>query len=68
MFPGGQGGPLMHIIAAKAVAFREALAPSFKAYCAQIVANARALARGVAERGFRVVSGGTVVIDGDRRT
>jgi glycine hydroxymethyltransferase len=61
VFPGGQGGPLMHIIAAKAVAFREALAPSFKAYCAQIVANARALARGVAERGYRIVSGGTDV-------
>ena len=51
----------MHVIAAKAVAFREALAPSFKAYCAQIVANARALARGVAQRGYRVVSGGTDV-------
>jgi glycine hydroxymethyltransferase len=61
VFPGGQGGPLMHIIAAKAVAFREALAPSFKAYCAQIVANARALARGIAERGYRIVSGGTDV-------
>jgi len=61
VFPGGQGGPLMHIIAAKAVAFREALAPSFKAYCAQIVANARALARGVGERGFKIVSGGTDV-------
>ena len=61
VFPGGQGGPLMHVIAAKAVAFREALAPSFKAYCAQIVANARALARGVAQRGYKVVSGGTDV-------
>ena len=61
VFPGGQGGPLMHVIAAKAVAFREALAPSFKAYCAQIVANARALARGVAQRGYRIVSGGTDV-------
>jgi glycine hydroxymethyltransferase len=61
VFPGGQGGPLMHIIAAKAVALREALAPSFKAYCAQIVANARALARGVAQRGYRIVSGGTDV-------
>jgi glycine hydroxymethyltransferase len=61
VFPGGQGGPLMHVIAAKAVAFREALAPSFKAYCAQIVANARALAHGVAQRGFRIVSGGTDV-------
>jgi glycine hydroxymethyltransferase len=61
VFPGGQGGPLMHVIAAKAVAFREALAPSFKAYCAQIVANARALARGIAQRGHRIVSGGTDV-------
>ena len=61
VFPGGQGGPLMHVIAAKAVAFREALAPSFKAYCAQIVANARALAHGVAQRGYRIVSGGTDV-------
>jgi glycine hydroxymethyltransferase len=61
VFPGGQGGPLMHAIAAKAVAFREALAPSFKAYCTQIVANARALARGIAERGYRIVSGGTDV-------
>jgi glycine hydroxymethyltransferase len=61
VFPGGQGGPLMHVIAAKAVAFREALAPSFKAYCAQIVANARALAAGIAQRGYRIVSGGTDV-------
>jgi glycine hydroxymethyltransferase len=61
VFPGGQGGPLMHIIAAKAVAFREALAPSFKAYCAQIVANARALADGISQRGFKIVSGGTDV-------
>jgi glycine hydroxymethyltransferase len=61
VFPGGQGGPLMHVIAAKAVAFREALAPSFKAYCAQIVANSRALARGIAQRGYRIVSGGTDV-------
>jgi glycine hydroxymethyltransferase len=61
VFPGGQGGPLMHVIAAKAVAFREALAPSFKAYCAQIVANARALAEGIARRGYRIVSGGTDV-------
>jgi glycine hydroxymethyltransferase len=61
VFPGGQGGPLMHIIAAKAVALREALAPSFKAYCAQIVANARALASGVAQRGYKIVAGGTDV-------
>jgi glycine hydroxymethyltransferase len=59
VFPGGQGGPLMHVIAAKAVALREALTPSFRAYCAQILANARALADAVADEGFRVVSGGT---------
>jgi glycine hydroxymethyltransferase len=59
VFPGGQGGPLMHVIAAKAVALREALAPSFREYCAQVLANARALAEGVADAGYRVVSGGT---------
>ncbi len=59
VFPGGQGGPLMHVIAGKAVAFREALSPDFKSYCEQIVANARALAAGVMERDFAVVSGGT---------
>jgi glycine hydroxymethyltransferase len=59
VFPGGQGGPLMHIIAAKAVAFKEALEPSFKAYCEQIVANARALASGLLEVGIDIVSGGT---------
>ncbi len=59
IFPGIQGGPLMHIIAAKAVAFREALAPEFKDYCGQIVANAKALAATLAGRGFRIVSGGT---------
>ncbi len=59
IFPGSQGGPLMHVIAAKAVAFKEALSPSFKTYQAQIVANARALAEGLTERGYRVVSGGT---------
>lgn len=59
MFPGTQGGPLMHVIAAKAVAFREALRPEFKAYCTQVVANARALASDFMERGFDVVSGGT---------
>jgi len=59
VFPGGQGGPLMHVIAAKAVGFREALAPSFRDYSAQIIANARALAGALAERGFRIVSGGT---------
>ena len=59
VFPGLQGGPLMHIIAAKAVAFKEALAPGFKAYQAQIIANARAMARVLQERGLRIVSGGT---------
>ena len=59
VFPGTQGGPLEHAIAAKAVAFREALDPSFKAYTKQVVANARALAGALVERGFRVVSGGT---------
>jgi glycine hydroxymethyltransferase len=59
VFPGGQGGPLMHVIAAKAVAFLEAQQPAFKTYCVQILANARALAAGVGERGFKVVSGGT---------
>ncbi len=59
VFPGLQGGPLMHVIAAKAVAFKEALAPGFKAYSAQIIANARAMARVLQERGLRIVSGGT---------
>src|SRR5215213_2408926 len=59
MFPGTQGGPLEHVIAAKAVAFREALHPSFAEYCTQVVANAKALAAALAERGFHVVSGGT---------
>jgi glycine hydroxymethyltransferase len=59
VFPGQQGGPLMHIIAAKAVAFREALDPSFAAYAAQTVANAKALAAALAEQGFRIISGGT---------
>jgi glycine hydroxymethyltransferase len=59
MFPGTQGGPLEHVIAAKAVAFREALQPEFKEYCGRIVANARALAEALAERGFHIVSGGT---------
>ncbi len=59
VFPGIQGGPLMHIIAAKAVAFKEALEPSFKVYQQQIVANARALALGLANKGYRIVSGGT---------
>src|SRR5271170_7119801 len=59
VFPGMQGGPLVHIIAAKAVCFNEALQPSFKVYAAQIVANAKVLAQTLAEEGFRVVSGGT---------
>ena len=59
IFPGLQGGPLMHVIAAKAVAFREALAPEFKVYQQQVVANARAMADALAARGLRIVSGGT---------
>jgi len=59
MFPGLQGGPLEHAIAAKAVAFREAADPSFRAYAAQIVANSGALAGALAEEGFRLVSGGS---------
>jgi glycine hydroxymethyltransferase len=59
IFPGLQGGPLEHVIAAKAVAFREAMHPSFSDYAHQIVANAAALAEGLAAEGFRLVSGGT---------
>ena len=59
VFPGLQGGPLMHVIAAKAVAFKEALAPSFTAYQQRILDNARALADGFVARGYHVVSGGT---------
>ncbi len=59
VFPGLQGGPLMHVIAAKAVAFREALRPEFKTYAANVVANARALAASIEENGLRIVSGGT---------
>jgi glycine hydroxymethyltransferase len=59
VFPGIQGGPLEHIIAAKAVAFKEALAPEFKTYQRQVVKNAAALAKGLMDRGFRLVSGGT---------
>jgi len=58
-FPGIQGGPLMHVIAAKAVCFHEALQPSFKTYQQQIVKNARALAEGMARNGHRLISGGT---------
>ncbi|WP_284125324.1 serine hydroxymethyltransferase [Parerythrobacter aestuarii] len=59
VFPGLQGGPLMHIVAAKAVAFREALRPEFKAYARAVVENARALAASLEEHGLRIVSGGT---------
>jgi len=59
VFPGLQGGPLMHVVAAKAVAFHEAAQPAFRAYAAGVVANARALAQALSERGFRIVSGGT---------
>ncbi len=59
VFPGTQGGPLMHVIAAKAVAFGEALKPEFKEYSAQIIKNARALADELMKQGFRLVSGGT---------
>jgi glycine hydroxymethyltransferase len=58
-FPGIQGGPLMHIIAAKAVCFKEALQPSFKDYARQVVANAKALAGKIMDEGFRIISGGT---------
>ena len=59
VFPGIQGGPLMHVIAAKAVAFKEALEPAFKEYQAQVVKNAKAMAKTLIERGYKVVSGGT---------
>ncbi len=59
IFPGTQGGPLMHIIAAKAVCFGEALSPEFKAYQHQIILNARAFADALKEKGFNLVSGGT---------
>jgi glycine hydroxymethyltransferase len=59
VFPGSQGGPLMHIIAAKAVAFGEALKPEFKTYCQQIAKNAKALAAALTRRGYRLTSGGT---------
>ena len=59
VFPGIQGGPLEHVIAAKAVCFHEALEPSFKAYAAQVVSNAKALAARLAHHGYRIVSGGT---------
>lgn len=59
VFPGTQGGPLMHVIAAKAVAFKEALEPEFKAYAAQVIKNAQAMAKVFMDRGYKVVSGGT---------
>src|SRR5579875_1278610 len=59
VFPGQQGGPLVHIVAAKAVAFKEALQPEFAAYAAQIVANAKVLAQELAGHGYRIISGGT---------
>ena len=59
VFPGQQGGPLMHIIAAKAVAFKEALQPEFADYAKQIVANAKVLAAALADEGYRIISGGT---------
>lgn len=59
VFPGLQGGPLMHVIAAKAVAFKEALDPSFKRYQQQVLVNAKALAQGLMDRGYKIVSGGT---------
>ena len=59
IFPGTQGGPLMHVIAAKAVAFKEALSPAFKEYAQQVVKNAKVLAETLMNKGFRIVSGGT---------
>src|SRR5580704_13708872 len=59
VFPGQQGGPLMHIVAAKAVAFKEALAPEFATYAQQVVTNAKVLAEAIAAEGYRIVSGGT---------
>ncbi|MBE9116382.1 serine hydroxymethyltransferase [Lusitaniella coriacea LEGE 07157] len=59
VFPGTQGGPLEHVVAAKAVAFGEALKPEFKTYCAHVIANAQTLAKRLVERGFKIISGGT---------
>ena len=59
IFPGIQGGPLMHVIAAKAVCFKEALSPEFKTYCQGVIDNAQALCKGLTERGIKIVSGGT---------
>jgi glycine hydroxymethyltransferase len=59
VFPGAQGGPLEHVIAAKAVAYKEALDPNYKEYCKQVIANASALAAAMVERGYKIISGGT---------
>ena len=59
VFPGMQGGPLMHIIAAKAICFQEAMQPEFRVYAKQVVANAKVLAQALADEGFRIISGGT---------
>lgn len=59
VFPGTQGGPLEHIIAAKAIAFGEALSPAYKAYCGQVIANAQAMAKAFVSRGYHIISGGT---------
>jgi glycine hydroxymethyltransferase len=59
VFPGTQGGPLMHVIAGKAVAFLEALQPEFKVYSAQVIANARVMTKALQQRGYKIVSGGT---------
>ena len=59
VFPGMQGGPLMHIIAAKAICFLEAMQPEFRVYAKQVVANAKVLAQSLADEGFRIISGGT---------
>src|SRR6185312_9526252 len=59
VFPGQQGGPLVHILAAKAVAFKEALDPEFAVYARQVIANAKVLAEEIAAKGFRIISGGT---------
>jgi len=59
LFPGIQGGPLMHVIAAKAVAFKEALSPSFVEYQKQVLKNAKQLSESLKEKGYRLVSGGT---------
>ena len=59
VFPGMQGGPLEHVIAAKAVAFGEALKPAYKEYCTQIISNAQAMASAFVDRGYNLISGGT---------